>query len=121
MGKRSLRDKRIKEWAACLKTKPDVIRSGWNQYISDPTNTDFIDYYKQEENFEGMRHYSSGRMQAIDKGQWVYFSRIWDLYFNKEAVLILQWEIKMIEEEEEEEEAHLRCARHRHRLTGNSH
>ena len=98
MGRRSqrLKEKRIKEWAACLKTKPDVIRSGWNQYISDPTNIDFTDYYKQEENFEGMRHYSSGRMQAIDKGQWVYFSRIWDLYFNKEAVLILQMEIKMM-------------------------
>ena len=99
MGRRSqrLKEKRIKEWAACLKTKPDVIRSGWNQYISDPTNTDFTDYYKQEENFEGMRrHYSSARMQAIDKGEWVYFNRNWDLYFNKEAVLILQWEIKMM-------------------------
>ena len=96
MGKRSLRDKRIKEWAACLKTKPDVTRRGWNRY-SDPTNTDFTDYYKQEENFEGMRrHISSARMQAIDKGEWAYSNRNCDLYFNKEAVLILQSEIKVM-------------------------
>ena len=41
------------------------------------------------------RHYSSTSMQAIDKGEWVYFNRKWDLYFNKEAVLILRWEIMM--------------------------
>jgi hypothetical protein len=120
MGRRSQRkEKRIKEWAACLKTKPDVIRSGWNQYISDPTNTDFTDYYKQEENFEGMRrHYSSATMRALDKGEWVYFQKLGPILQQGSCVHI---KVGDQDGEEEEEEAHLRCARHRHRLTGNSH
>ena len=69
----------------------NVIRSGWIQYRSDPTDTDFIDYFKKCENFEGMRMH-----KQIDKGEWVYFNRKWDLFFNKEAVLILRWEIMMI-------------------------
>ena len=35
-GKRS-EDKCIKQWAAYFKTRPEVIRSGWIQYTSDPT------------------------------------------------------------------------------------
>ena len=91
MGKRLLEDKRSKEWAAYFKARRDVIRSGWIQYKSDPTNTDFTDYFKKCENFEGMRMH-----RRTDRGEWVYFNRKWDQLFNKEEVLILRWEIMMI-------------------------
>ena len=90
MGKRS-ENKCIKEWAAYFNTHSNAIRSGWIQYKSDPTNTDCIDDFKKCENFEGMRMH-----KRIDKGEWVYVYRKWDLFFNKEAVLILRWEIMMI-------------------------
>ena len=53
----SMGKKCIKQRAAYFKTKPEVIRSGWTQYKSDPTNNDFIDYVKKCDNagyFEGM-------------------------------------------------------------------
>ena len=90
MGKRS-EDKCIKEWAAYFKTKPDVIRSGWIQYKSEPTNNDFTDYFKKCDNFEGIRMH-----KPIDKGKWIYFNKKYDLFFNKDAVLMMRWEMMMV-------------------------
>ena len=86
-------------------------------FSTSPTNIDFTDYFKKCENFEGMRmHYSSTRMPAIDKGEWVYFNRNWDILQQGSGA-----HIALGDHDDQEEEAHLRCARHRHRLTGSSH
>ena len=90
MGRRS-EDKCIKEWAAYFKTKPEVVRSGWKQYKSDPTNKDFTDYFKKCDNsgyFERMH-------KPIDKGRWIYHNREYDLIFNEDAVLTMRWEMSM--------------------------
>ena len=34
--------------------------------------------------------------KPIDKGKWIYFNRKYDLLFNKDAVLMMRWEIMMI-------------------------
>ena len=61
------------------------------QYKSDAANSDFLDYSKKCDNFEGMRVH-----KPIDKGKWIYFNRKYDLFFNKDAVLMMRWEMMRI-------------------------
>ena len=40
--------------------------------------------------------YFEGMHKPIDKGKWIYSNRKYDLLFNKDAVLMMRWEMMMI-------------------------